>query len=73
MGPWLKDREVQKLVGAQLGAPIPAQTLDEVGQRTHGVGVPAVTSSHCFFPGLGPPGKYPPCAQHSMQLVHSQT
>lgn len=70
VGPWLKDR---RSVGAQLGAPVPAQTLDEVGKWAHGVQVPAVTSSHGSFPGLGPPGKYPPCTQHSMQLVHSQT
>lgn len=59
-------------MGAQLGAPVPAQTLHQVGECTHGVGVPAVSSSYCFFPGVGPPGKYPPCAEHSMQLVHSQ-
>lgn len=59
--------------GSQLGAPVPAQTLDEVGKRAHGEGIPTVTSSHCFLPALGPSGKNLPCTQHSMQLVHSQT
>lgn len=72
-GPCLKNRRHRRSVGAQLGAHVPAQTLDEEGKWAHGVGVSTVTSSHCFFPGLGPHGKYPPCTQHSMQLVHSQT
>ena len=72
MGPCLKDREAQ-VSGSSVGALVPAQTLDEVGKWAHGVGVPIVTSSHCFFPALAPPGKNPPCTQHSMQLVHGQT
>lgn len=57
----------------QLGAPIPAQTLDEVGKWPHRVGVRTVPSSHHLFPGLGPSGKNLPCTQHSVQLVHSET
>lgn len=72
MGPCLKDREAQ-VSGSSVGALVPAQTLDEVGKLAHGVGVPTVTSSHCFFPALAPPGKNLPCTQHSMQLVHGQT
>ena len=71
-GPCLKDGEAQ-VSGSSVRALVPAQTLDEIGKWAHGVGVPAVTSSHCFFPGLGAPGKDPPCTQHSMQLVHGQT
>lgn len=63
----------QEDTGGQLGASVPAQTLNKVGKWPHRVGVPIVPSSHRFVPGLGPSGKNLPCTQHSMQLVHSET